>query len=52
MKGDEESILEDLFHYAFYSESKILIKFDIDKWKKKIFLDLNIYLLFSYIMKS
>ena len=35
MKGDEESILEDLFHYAFYSESKILIKFDINKWKKK-----------------
>ena len=47
MKGDEESILEDLFHYAFYSESKILIKFDINKWKKK-----DILYLFTFFLHN
>ena len=35
MDGDEEDILEDIFHYACHKKIKILIKLNIDKWKNK-----------------
>ena len=35
MDGKEEEILEDIFHYAFYSKVKILIKLNTKIWKNK-----------------
>ena len=35
MDGKEEDILEDIFHYAFHSKVKILIKLNIENWNNK-----------------
>ena len=50
LKGNEENIIEDLFHFAFNNKCNIFIKFDTDKWVNK---DINRFkYLFSFFKNT
>lgn len=45
IEGEEENILEDLLHFAYYNNCSVYVSFHLDRWKSKKITD------FEYLFK-